>query len=99
MPSRPDQDFPRMIRGSVVVQRRRCGRPNCHCADGVQLHEATALSYSKDGRSRSLMLAPTEVARVRAAVNRYRAAQAKLEAQANAGLDTLIRQATSGSVQ
>ena len=88
-----------MIWGSVVVQRRRCGRPTCHCADGGQLHEATPLSYSQDGRSRSLMLAPTEAARVRAAVTRYRAAQAKLEAQANAGLATLIRRATSGAVQ
>ena len=26
--------LPRMIRGTVVTQRRRCGKPNCHCADG-----------------------------------------------------------------
>ncbi len=40
-----DQGFPRMIRGSVVVQRRRCGKPNCRCAAGEQLHESTVLSY------------------------------------------------------
>ncbi len=28
-----------MIRGSVV-QRRRCGKANCQCADGEALHEA-----------------------------------------------------------
>ena len=39
--------FPRMIRGSVVVQRRRCGTPSCRCADGQHLHEATVLSYSE----------------------------------------------------
>jgi hypothetical protein len=22
-----------MIRGTVVTQRRRCGKPNCHCTD------------------------------------------------------------------
>lgn len=82
--------FPRMIRGSVVVQRRRCGKQSCRCADGEQLHEATVLSYSADGRNKTVMLAPDEVARVRAAVERYRAAQAALAEQGNAGLETLI---------
>ena len=41
---------PRLVRGSVAVQRRRCGKPNCHCADGQELHETTALSYSDAGR-------------------------------------------------
>lgn len=79
-----------MIRGSVVVQRRRCGKPNCRCADGVELHETTVLSYSQAGRSRSVILDPAEVPAVRAAVARYRAAQARLEASGNAGLDALV---------
>ena len=36
---------PEMIRGSVIVHRRGCGKPNCRCAAG-DLHEATVLSYS-----------------------------------------------------
>ena len=88
-PSAPGR-FPRMIRGSVVVQRRRCGTPSCRCADGEQLHEATVLSYSTGGRNKTLMLAPEEIASVRAAVARYRTAQSKLEEQGNAGLDVLI---------
>jgi hypothetical protein len=79
-----------MIRGSVVVQRRRCGTQSCRCADGAQLHESTVLSYSADGRNRTVMLASDEVERVRAAVERYRAAQAKLEAEGNAGLAGLL---------
>lgn len=82
--------FPRMIRGSVVVQRRRCGKQSCRCADGTQLHESTVLSYSAQGRNRTVMLAAGEVAAVRAAVQRYRTAQAALEAEGNAGLDMLI---------
>ena len=82
--------FPRMIRGSVVVQRRRCGTPSCRCADGEQLHEATVLSFSAGGRNKTVMLATEEIDQVRAAVTRYRAAQAKLEEQGNAGLETLI---------
>ncbi|WP_186526381.1 DUF6788 family protein [Leekyejoonella antrihumi] len=83
-------EFPRMIRGSVVVQRRRCGTPTCRCADGEQLHESTVLSYSQDGRNRTVMLAPEEIAKVRAAVQRYRAAQSRLEDQGNAGLAALL---------
>lgn len=82
--------FPRVIRGSVVVQRRRCGKPNCRCADGVALHESTVLSYFRDGHNRTLMLAPNEVGRVRAAVARYRAALARVETDGDAGLSWLL---------
>jgi hypothetical protein len=90
MAHREGRGFPRMIRGSVVVQRRRCGKPNCRCADGIALHESTALAYFRDGRNRTLMLAPAELARVRAAVSRYRAALAKVEADGDVGLSWLI---------
>lgn len=81
---------PRMVRGSVVVQRRRCGKPNCHCADGQVLHESTALSYSEAGRTRTLMLDPAQLAAVRRATERYRQARAKLDTEADAGLAALI---------
>jgi hypothetical protein len=84
------RQIPRMIRGSVVVQRRRCGKANCRCADGEHLHEATVLSCSEAGRSRTVMLDPADVAAVRAAVKRYRAAQARLEAEGDAGLAALV---------
>ncbi len=81
---------PRMVRGSVVTHRRRCGKPTCRCADGEQLHSSTVLSYSEQGRTRFLMLPPAEVAAVRAATERYRTAQAKLETQGDAGRAALI---------
>lgn len=81
--------LPRMIRGTVVTQRRRCGKPNCHCADGTVLHESTVLSYSEAGRSRTLMLEPDQIDAVRAATARYRAALAEIERQGNTGLDAL----------
>lgn len=82
--------FPRKIRGSVVTQRRRCGKQTCRCSDGKQLHESVVLSYSEVGRNRTVRLAPEEIARVRAAVERYRAEQAALEAEGNAGLAALL---------
>ena len=84
------QGGPRMIRGSVVLQRRRCGKASCRCTDGESLHEATVLSYSQGGQNRTVMLSPEQIAPVRAAVERYRTAQAKLEVQGNAGLAALL---------
>ncbi len=85
-----------MVRGSVVTHRRRCGKPTCRCAGGESLHESTVLSYSERGRTRFVMLAPGEVAAVRAAVERYRAAQAKLEAAGEAGRTALITRLDAG---
>lgn len=79
-----------MIRGSVVTHRRRCGKPTCRCAGGGALHESTVLSYSEGGRTRFVMLPAAEVAAVRAAVERYAAARATLDAQGEAGRASLV---------
>ena len=90
MVARDAPAVPRMVRGSVVVHRRRCGKPTCRCAGGEALHESTVLSYSEQGRTRFVMLPAAQVAAVRAAVERYRAAQAKLDAQGEVGRAALI---------
>lgn len=92
MARRSTSQLGRLVRGSVVTHRRRCGKPTCRCADGVNLHESTVLSYSEDGRTRFLMLPDDQVAAVRAATDRYRAQKAGLEEQANAGLAELVAQ-------
>lgn len=87
--------LPRVVRGSVVVHRRKCGKPNCRCAEGTALHEATVLSYSEGGKTRFLMLPSDQVAAVRAATARYQAARARLEEQGNAGLQALVSRLSS----
>jgi hypothetical protein len=86
---------PRMLRGSLVTLRRRCGKPSCHCATGQQRHEAPALSYSDHGRTRVVMLAESDVAAVTAALERYRAAKAELEELASTGLAALTERVAS----
>lgn len=81
--------IPDLLRGSVLVHRRRCGVPSCHCSDGVSLHESTVLSYSDRGRTRFIMLPPEAVAPVRRAVQRYQADKARLEDRAGQGLARL----------
>jgi len=77
-----------LLRGSLTVFRRRCGKPSCHCADGDP-HESPALSYTEGGRSKTLTLSAAEVAEVTAALERYERARSELEAAAGAGIAAL----------
>lgn len=88
-PTRPP--IPRLLRGSVVVHRRRCGGPTCHCSDGVSLRASTVLSYSQGGRTRFIMLPADAIEPVRCATERYGAEKARPEAKADQGLAELTR--------
>jgi hypothetical protein len=82
-------DAPKLLPGSLVTLRRRCGKANCRCASGDP-HETPALSYSLEGRSRMLTLRPEEVEAVATAVARYRSAVNELESEARAELAALL---------
>jgi len=82
---RPD---PLVLHGTVTTFRRRCGKANCRCATG-DAHESPALVYTEGGRTKTLTLNDAEVAEVTAAVARYAAARAELEAAAEAGIANL----------
>jgi hypothetical protein len=81
---------PLLLRGSLVVLKRKCGKKTCRCTDG-QLHETPALSYSVDGVTRIVSLTPAAVPIVRAGLGRYRKALARLEKAALAGIKALGR--------
>lgn len=83
-----DED-PRVLPGSLITLRRKCGKASCRCAHGAP-HESPALSYSVAGRTKILTLAAEEVPAVAAAVARYRTTVTALEAEARAELDTLV---------
>ena len=80
---------PRLARGSLVTLRRKCGKASCRCADGEQLHENPALSFSEQGRTRIVALRPDDVAAVEAALGRYRTARDKLDQDAAVGIEAL----------
>jgi hypothetical protein len=90
MAARKHDRFPEVVRGTVLVHRRRCGKPNCRCASGEGFHESTVLSYKEGGKTKHLMLAAADVEPVRVATQRFRAARARLEEEGNAGLAKLI---------
>lgn len=80
---------PRVLPGSLIMLRRRCGKASCHCASG-EPHETPALSYSLNGRSKMLTLRPDELKLVAPAVARYRKAVGALEDEAYAELTSLL---------
>jgi hypothetical protein len=80
---------PRLVRGSLVTLRRKCGKAACRCADGEALHENPALSFSEGGRTRIVALRPADVPAVQTALARYATAREQLEADATAGVEAL----------
>jgi len=42
-----------MLPGSFVERQRACGRPNCHCADGKNLHSQFQISVLVDGKPKA----------------------------------------------
>lgn len=95
MPCIAPRARPLMLHGSLITFRRRCGKASCRCASGDP-HESPAFTYTEAGRTKTVTLSDTEVAEVAAAVARYQAAKAELEAAAGAGVAALLaRRATS----
>ena len=50
-----------MLPGSFVERNRACGRPNCHCADGIRLHSQFQISVLIDGKPKALNI-PADLA-------------------------------------
>ncbi|MGH9619019.1 MAG: DUF6788 family protein [Bryobacteraceae bacterium] len=76
MPSDPDLELRgRLIRslgslremlpGSFVERKRACGRPNCHCADGKNLHSQFQISVLIDGKPKAFNVPAELVPQVR----------------------------------
>jgi hypothetical protein len=88
MADRRARPEPFMVRGTLFTLRRRCGKPNCHCATESG-HESPALAYPEGGRTRTMTVSEGEVDDVRAALERYNTARAALDASADAGVAVL----------
>lgn len=79
---------PLMLRGTLTTFRRRCGKATCRCAAG-EPHESPALTFTESGRTKTITLSANEVTEVAAALARYEAARAEIDAAAQAGLAKL----------
>lgn len=60
-----------MVRGSLYLLRRKCGKPNCRCVRG-ELHASWVLSRSESGRNRLYAVAQDQRGRLRPLSREYR---------------------------
>ncbi len=77
-----------LLRGTLIMFRRRCGKLNCRCAAGDP-HESPALTYTESGRTKTVTLTNAEVPEVAAALARYEKARSDLDQAADAGIAAL----------
>lgn len=64
--------FAPLMRGSLVERLRRCGKPNCACAqDPSARHGGKFLTVRLDGETQALHVRPEDEPRVRQAVAAY----------------------------
>lgn len=80
----------RIVRGSLIELRRRCGKESCRCREG-EPHTSPALSYSHNGRTHILTLPEDEVREVKRSLKRYQQARRELEKQAMHGIEAIRR--------
>ena len=67
------------VRGTLSDRTTKCGKPNCHCADGVLLHPSIYLVQSHDGKLRQNCLPKVWRERERLAVKDYQEMQGLIE--------------------
>ena len=60
-----------MVQGSFYLLRRKCGKPNCRCAQG-ELHPAYVLTRSEAGKDRLYPVPKEQRAAVRTRAAEYR---------------------------
>ena len=59
------------IRGSIVIMKRFCGKPNCRCQKG-QKHKSTYVSQSQRGKTRMIYIPHHAVKKADEHIKNYR---------------------------
>lgn len=61
-----------MLPGSFVERKRACGRPNCRCADGKNLHSQFQISVLVEGKPKTFNIPARLVEQVRRKIDMRR---------------------------
>ena len=90
-----------MVCGSCHEVFRRCGKKNCRCADGKLHGPYSALSVSKNGRKKIIMVRKRDAARINKEAKRYRYFQNKLAdiRKINNKIDRLLNEIKTATVR
>ena len=61
-----------MLPGSFVERHRQCGKPNCRCAEGKNLHPQFQVSLLLDGKPKTFSVSAELAEEVRGKVNMHK---------------------------
>ncbi len=81
-----------MLPGSFVERNRQCGKPNCRCAGGKQLHHESLLSVVWEGKPRTFHLSVELAEQVRAKVEMRKRFEESAGKIVNLNLRRFLRQ-------
>jgi hypothetical protein len=66
------QQIEYMIRGTYVETHRKCGKPNCWCAEQDVGHPSYQISWTQDAKSRSKAIPKEDIAWIKEMTGNYR---------------------------
>jgi len=81
-----------MLPGSFVERKRACGRPNCHCADGNNLHSQFQISVLVEGKPKTFNIPANLVESVRRKIEMRRRFDAAAAAICGINLNRFLQQ-------
>jgi hypothetical protein len=81
-----------MLPGSFVERKRACGRPNCHCADGKNLHSQFQISVLVEGKPKTFNIPAKLVEQVRRKVEMRRRFDAAAATICNINLKRFLQE-------
>lgn len=81
-----------MLPGSFVERTRSCGRPNCRCADGKNLHRQYQISVLIDGRPKALNIPAALAEKVRQKIEMRRRFDAAATTICDINLKRLLKE-------
>jgi gluconate kinase len=81
-----------MLPGSFVERKRACGRPNCHCADGKNLHSQFQISVLIEGQPKVFNVPAKWAEKVRKKTEMRRRFEAAAATICNVNLKRFLKQ-------
>ena len=80
-----------MLPGSFVERSRKCGKPNCRCADGENLHAEFLLSVLVDGKPKTFHVPLEQAGEIRFKVEQRKQFEAAAARIAGLNLRRFLR--------
>jgi hypothetical protein len=81
-----------MLPGSFVERTRSCGRPNCRCADGKNLHRQYQISVLIEGQPKALNIPASLAEKVRQKIEMRRRFDAAATTICSINLKRLLKE-------